>query len=64
MQKFFKQTLSRETAGNSAERVCFAVVGVEHQNRAINIRGSQESYDFSWYRQGEFFLFKFYLGKT
>ena len=47
----------------SNERIGFAAVGVEHQNRARHIRKALISYDFSVHQQGQYFLFRFDLKK-
>ena len=43
------------------ERVSFSAVGVEHQKRAIDIRGALKFSDFSKHGRWEIFVLKFYL---
>ena len=44
--KFFYLEFISAKFSYSNERVSIAAVGVEHQNRAIDIRGALKSYDF------------------
>ena len=60
---FFYLYFNSEKISYSNKRLSFGVVGVKHQNRAIDIRTVFKSYDFSIHGRGEIFLFRLYLGK-